>query len=156
MEGFIKLNRKMLNWEWYDDINTFKVFIHCLFKANWMKKRWHGIEVEPGQFVTSLSKLSEETHLSVRQVRTCLEHLENTGELTSKSYPKYRVITINKWGDYQTYDKQATKYRQGSDKVATTTKERKERKKERNNTVSKFGDYKQRDYDYKKLEKDIK
>ena len=115
MEGFIKLNRKMLDWEWYDDINTKTLFLHCLFKANWRRKKWHGIVIEPGQFVTSISHLSEETHLSVRQVRTCLEHLETTGEVTSKCQSKYRVITIKNWDRYQTSDKQPTSNRQATD-----------------------------------------
>ena len=28
--GYIKLYRSLLNWEWYDDINTKTVFLHLL------------------------------------------------------------------------------------------------------------------------------
>lgn len=50
---------------------TTRLFIHCLLKANWQEKAWKG-ESNPGrgQFVTSLSKLAEETGLTIRQTRT--------------------------------------------------------------------------------------
>ena len=34
-EGFINLHRKILDWEWYDDINVFRVFTHLLLTVNW-------------------------------------------------------------------------------------------------------------------------
>ena len=65
-DAFIKLYKKMLDWEWYDDPNTCRVFLHCLLKANWKSGSWHGINYEPGQFITSLPSLAAETKLSVR------------------------------------------------------------------------------------------
>lgn len=38
--NFVKLSRKMLNWEWYTDVNTKTLFIHCLLRANWKKERF--------------------------------------------------------------------------------------------------------------------
>ena len=131
-EAFIKLYKKMLDWEWYDDNNTKILFLHCLLKANWKNCKWHGYEIEPGQFITSLASLATETHLSVRQVRVALEHLEMTGEVTSKCHNKFRVITVNSWNDYQgndkQNDKQATNKRQANDNQVTTDKEYKEYK----------------------------
>lgn len=104
-EAFIKLYNKMLKWGWYDDTNTFRLFMHCLLKANWCPCEWHGIQLDAGQFVTSLPNLSKETHLSVSQVRTSLSHLTLTGELADKSHGKYRVITVVKWNEYQGNDR---------------------------------------------------
>lgn len=127
--GYIKLHRKMLEWEWYTDQNTFCVFLHCLFKANWKDGRFRGIEVPRGSFITSLQSLSEELNMSVRSVRTALDHLKSTGELTSKSYPHWRMITVVKYNDYQDDDrlngKQSTSNRQATDKQLTTIEERK-------------------------------
>ena len=134
-KAFIKVFRKFLEWEWYDDINTSRLFIHCLLKANWKPAKWHGIDIEAGQFITSLNSLSEETQLSVRQVRVALNHLIATGEVTSKCQSKFRIITINNWDCYQGDDKQddkvVTSKRQGSDKVVTTDKEEEEEKEEK-------------------------
>lgn len=134
-EAFIKLYKKMLEWEWYDDANTCRVFLHCLLKANWKSGSWHGIDFFEGQFITSLQTLSEETHLSVQNVRTALQHLISTGELTSKSQGKCRVITVNNWcmyqGDNRQPNKQVTKSQQGANKVLTTDKEYKEREEDK-------------------------
>ena len=100
-EAFIKLHRKMLDWEWFDNLNVFRLFMYCLLKANWKQTKWHGIEVEAGQFITSLSTLSDETGLTIQQVRTALSHLKTTGELTDYQQGKYRIITVNNWGSYQ-------------------------------------------------------
>lgn len=99
--GFIKLSRKMLDWEWYTDQNTFCVFLHCLFKANWKDGRFRGIEVPRGSFITSLPSLTEELNMSTQKVRTAIEHLKSTGEITVKIYPHWRMITVVKYCDYQ-------------------------------------------------------
>lgn len=77
-EGFINLHRKILDWEWYDDNNVKIVFIHLLLTTNWTKAKWHGIEILPGQKITSIGNLASETNLSTQQVRTVLNKLEKT------------------------------------------------------------------------------
>ena len=128
-EGFIKLHRKILEWAWYTDMNTKVLFLHCLLKANFKTKKYQNNTIKRGSFVTSINKLSEETGLTVRQVRTALEHLTSTGELTSSSSNKNRIITVVNYDLYQgtdkQNDKQMTSDRQASDKQATTVEERK-------------------------------
>ena len=84
--------------------------------------------------MTSLEKLSKETGLSVMQVRTALNHLFLTGELTSISFSKYRVITVVNYNQYQLCDKQANKQltssQQASNKQVTTIEEKKEKKEQ--------------------------
>ena len=102
---FIKLYDKILNWEWYHDTNTFRLFIHLLLKANYKDVMFQGQVIKRGQYVTSLTGLAAGTALSVRQVRVSLDKLQMTGEVTSKAYPKYRVITVVKYDSYQSSDK---------------------------------------------------
>lgn len=107
MEGsYIKINRSLLKWEWYGDINTARLFIHMLLKANWKNENYKGTTVPRGSFISSLPQLSQETKLSVRTVRTCLEHLKSTGEVTVKSNNKYSVFTVNNYCAYQSSDRQ--------------------------------------------------
>lgn len=102
---YIKLFRKMINWEWYTDVNTKVLFLHCLLRANWKPGEWKGIHYERGQFITSLSSLAAETGLTVKMVRTALEHLISTGEVTSDGQPKgraqSRIITVLHYDEYQ-------------------------------------------------------
>jgi DNA-binding transcriptional regulator YhcF (GntR family) len=134
--GFIKLHRKMLHWEWYTDIPVRVLFEHCLLKANYKEKKWRGHTIEAGSFITSYANLARETGLSVRQIRTAISKLKSTGEVTHKGQGSFSVITVNSWDDYQENDKDCdnlkTSERQSSDKVATTTKEYKERKNIKN------------------------
>lgn len=136
MKGdYIKINRSLLDWDWYGDINTCRLFVHMLLRANWKDGNFRGEEIKRGSFVSSLSKLSDETNLSVREVRTAINHLEKTGDVTINRHSKYSVFTVNNYCAYQQSDTQADKQvtgnRQASDKQATTIEERKkERRKE--------------------------
>ena len=131
-EAFIKLYKKMLLWEWYDDPNTCRVFIHCLLRANWKESRWHGVTLHPGQFITSLPILAEETQLSVMQVRTSLKKLISTGEITSKQQARFRIITVTNWNLYQADNRMITGKQQDNNRMITTDKEYKEYKNKKN------------------------
>ena len=56
---YIKLFRKMLNWEWYTDVNTKVLFLHCLLKANWKDGSWHGHKYKRGQFIEAHLPLND-------------------------------------------------------------------------------------------------
>jgi len=141
-EPFIKLYKKMLKWEWYDNENTCRMFIHCLLRANWEATKWHGIEIEAGQFITSLPSLADELHLTTQQVRTALSHLKSTGEITDKGYSKYRIITVNNWGMYQgsnrQSNRQSTDNQQTTNRQSTADKEYKDIKEEKKHI---YGEY---------------
>lgn len=135
-EGYIKLHRKMLTWEWYTDINTKAVFLHCLFKANWKDGRYRGQIIKRGSFVTGRKKLAKELGLTEREIRTALEHLKSTNELTIKTTNRYSIITVVNYGLYQDIPdterptERPTK-RKSSDQQTTTIEEyKKERIKE--------------------------
>lgn len=140
---YIKISRKILEWEWYKDANTKVLFLHILLKANWKPGRFQGVEVPRGSFVTSLQNLAIETGLTVRNVRTALKHLENTGEVTSNRHAKFSVITIKNYDKYQSSDSQVTVNRQPSDNQVTTIEEGKKERKEEYNKSPK-GDYESR------------
>lgn len=99
--GYIKLYRSLLNWEWYDDINTKTVFLHLLLTVSIAESQWHGITVPRGSRVSSYAVLASETKLSVDKVRTAIKHLETTGEITRCKHPKYTVFTVNNYDKFQ-------------------------------------------------------
>ena len=140
---YIKLSRNILNWEWYENINTCRLFIHMLLKANWKDGKFEGKVIPRGSFVSSLPKLAEETSLTIREVRTAITHLKLTGELTCKSYSKYTVFTVKNYCLYQTSDIQSdiqvTGKRHSNDILTTTIEEKKEvnNKKEDTNVSKK-------------------
>lgn len=106
-QGWIKLHRALMDWEWYDDIITRGIFIHCLLRANHTDTNWRGIELKRGQFVTSLKHLAEENGISVQTLRTHLKRLKSTRELTIKSTNKNSIITVCKYESYQSEKSEA-------------------------------------------------
>lgn len=135
-EWFIKLFRSLLDWEWYDDINTKVLFIHLLLKANYKTRKWRWIEIKKWENLTSLSLLSQETWLTIKQIRLCLKKLKGTQEIEVNSTTSYSIIKLNNydkfnWEDTQ-QDKPKTQQGQTEDKQRATKEERKNIKKERN------------------------
>ena len=142
--GYIKINRKILEWEWYGNINTKVLFLHMLLKANWKDGKFEGKVIPKGSFVSSIPKLSLETSLTQREIRTAIEHLKSTGELTVKTTNKYSVFTVKNYCQYQDSDTQndiqmtcETTGKRHSNDILTTTIEEKKEIKNINITVSK-------------------
>lgn len=101
MEGWISLYRKFVEWEWYQDVNVKIVFIHLLLLANHRDNKWQGKIIKRGQLITSSEHLAEDLGLSRQQVRTALNKLKSTNEITIKSTNKYMLVTIEKYEKYQ-------------------------------------------------------
>ena len=123
--SFIKLYRGLLDWEWYSDVNTKTVFIHCLIKANWEDKKWRGLLIKRGQFYTSIGNLSNELNLSNKQIRLSLDKLKSTKELDIKGANKGTMITICKYDDYQSLDNQEGKQKANKGQLLRSIKKKK-------------------------------
>ena len=101
MGGWIKLHRKLLEWEWWDDINVTRLWIYILIRANHESKKWRGIVIPAGTFITSYAKMSEETKLTINEVRTAIKKLQSSKNITSKTTNKYQAVTVVNWELYQ-------------------------------------------------------
>lgn len=135
--NYIKINRKILEWEWYSNINTCRLFIHMLLKANWKDGKFEGKMIRRGSFVSSIGNLATETKLTNDEVRTALKHLISTKEITKQSFNKFTVFTVVNYELYQTVPKQVTNQvpssSQSIPKLFPTIEEgKKERREERN------------------------
>jgi hypothetical protein len=137
---YVKISRKILDWEWYTDINTKVLFLHILLKANWKPSRFQGTEVPRGSLVTSQQNMATETGLTIKNVRTALKHLENTGEVAVSRHPKFSVITVKNYNQYQSSGSQmAVDGQSDGSRGATIEEGKKERKEEYNKSPK--GDY---------------
>ena len=104
VNGFVKIHRGILEWEWWDDINTFRLFMTILLLANWKEKKWHGKVIPRGSLWTSIASLSERSGLSVQQTKTSLAKLKSTGEKTDEATNEGRLVTVVNYGLYQAVD----------------------------------------------------
>jgi hypothetical protein len=101
MQGWIKLHRKLKQWEWYQQSEMVHLFIHLLLGTNHQDNKWQGVDVKKGQIITGRKQLSMETGLSEQKIRTCLIKLKSTSDITIQSTNRFSLITICNWGTYQ-------------------------------------------------------
>ena len=99
--GWVKIHRKIQGWEWYKKSHMFHLFIHLLLSANHADKQWQGITIKRGQVVVGRKSLSLQTGISEQSVRTCINRLKSTKELTTKSTNRFTIITICNYETYQ-------------------------------------------------------
>lgn len=149
--GWIKLHRKMTEWEWYTDVPTKTLFIHLLLTANSKPGKWRGIDVPVGAKITSREKLSKETGLSQQQVRTALNKLKSTNCITKSTTSTYTLIQLVNYEKYQLINQvsnqPSTSDQPTSNQPSTTNKnarklEIKNIAAARENPVSMFGKFK--------------
>lgn len=147
---FIKLSRKIQLWRWYQDANTMRVFIHILLNANVYDHDFKDITVKRGQWVTSQKRIAEQLNLSIKNVRTALDHLKATGEVAVKITSKYSIITVFNYNQYQKVAHDSAVNRQSAGAQSAVNRQQykkgkeyiKNGKKERGGTLSAHGPFK--------------
>lgn len=140
--GYMKLFRKISEWEWYDDPVTFKVFLHFLITARWQDGSWHGIEIKRGEVLESLPSIAQKNGLTVQNVRTAIQHLLNTNSITIRKDGRCHVYRVSEYEKYQGQhdyqqesNRELTENQQESNREVTAHKERKESKESKKERV---------------------
>ena len=138
--GYIKLWRKFMETSFFRDSKTVHLAIYLLLKCNHEKHKFmfngEEITLDRGQYITGLPKMEYDTGISFQSLRTCLHTLTNTGFLTSKSTNKFRIITIDKYEEYQGEPTgKLTNNQQASNRPVTTNNNDKNVKNEKNTTT---------------------
>ena len=145
-EGFIKIHRSFMDWEWYTDTKTKTVFLHCILAANWKEGKFKGRTIPRGSFVSSYPQLAQQTELSIKSIRTALNHLKETGEVAVESTSQYSIITVVNYDLYQDDGRQNGRQRadegQAKGRQRATIEEKKEREEKQEgknkNTIGPF------------------
>lgn len=171
--GFIRLDRKLLQWEWYSDVNTKALFIHLLLIANFADTNFKGEIIKRGSVAITLKELSQQTKMSIQSIRTSINHLKSTHEITIKTSPKHSVISITKYEEYQTANKPSNKQLTNDQQTggAKSNKQNKEdilnkedikniftapaHARTRESINPKIHNFPERDYDFEKLKRGI-
>lgn len=120
---WIKIDRNILQWRWYQDANTMRVFLHLLLTANIKPHGFKTDTIKRGQLATSIGHIAKTLGITYNQARTALEHLKETKEITTTTRPRYLVITICNYDKYQDKPTQNASKTQANHKQTTTIKE---------------------------------
>ncbi len=93
MDSFA-LNSSLLDWEWSSCPETLALFIHILFRASDKERRWQGILIPKGGFVTTIPELAKHSGLTYKQVRTSLKRLASSGDIALDRAHRCTLITL--------------------------------------------------------------
>lgn len=118
-EGWVKLHRSLLKWEWGNDMRMVGFWAFLLLMSNHDSRKWQGKIIQRGQMVTSLANLAAQTGLTVQTVRTFLKRLKSTHEITYESTHRFTTISICNYDQYQTVDKDVQHTKQQASQQTT-------------------------------------
>lgn len=117
---YIKLYYSIEDWEWYKNGNTMRVFLHLLLSANRKDRCYEGETIKRGEVLASYDFLTSALDMSLQQVRTAIEHLKSTGEITVRKIGKTSVIRISNYNHYQASTENSTIYQQRINNESTS------------------------------------
>ena len=100
--GYVKIYRRILDWKYYrTDLATKVVWLHILLTANYKDYKVGRTTIQAGTLICTMQELADETGTSYRQVRSAIDRLKDTGEITVKRSSHKLILTITKWVEYQ-------------------------------------------------------
>lgn len=110
MEWRIKIHRQIDDRWRRSKPNTFSLFLYLLTNANIKPSYLHWHFIDKWDCVVGRKSTSKHLGMTEQQLRTSLEHLKSTNEITIKTTSQFSIITVCKWEEYQsTEKKQPTK-----------------------------------------------
>lgn len=101
-QGFVKIDRQILEWRYHDCYYAFTIWMHVLLLANWTDGYFKGRKVKRGELITSINNLMLVTGIkSDNTIRKWLKIFENEKMITLKSTNKYTHISIVNYDKFQ-------------------------------------------------------
>ena len=113
--GYITVPREIFDWRWFKKPKTAHLFIYLLLSANFEDHDFEDIIIKRGQYVCTHERLSAETGLSPKEIRTALDNLKKTGDISIDTSRGYSIITIS---EYERYASAATEGQNNGDEKA--------------------------------------
>ena len=95
-----KIDFNVLHFDWFNEIQARHLWIYLLLKANTEPVAFKLTVIDKSELMVTLASLSTATGLTVSQVRTALDKLNNSNCIEIKPTNKYTVIKIT---DYDLY-----------------------------------------------------
>jgi len=143
-EGWVRLHRVCIENNWLKNHKLWVFWTYCLLKASYRdyvpKIKFQNIPIKAGEFIFGLHRAAEDTGLSVQSIRTCIDYLKKSKNLTIKTTNKFSVVTITNWTLYQSDEDESTSNptnkQQTSNKQVTTYNNNKNNKNNKNKSKS--------------------
>lgn len=101
MAGFIVIDRKIVEWKFWQNATASALWFHILVNANWKDGFYHCVHIPRGAFATSMRHLSEELDVSEKTVRKWLKRFEEEGQISLEPGKHFTVIKVLNYSAYQ-------------------------------------------------------
>lgn len=106
--GYVKLWRRSIEGGWLSNHKLWAFWCWCLMKATHKEfdfvVGYTQVHLMPGEFVFGLRKAAKELKISIQSIRTLLNFLKTSQNLTIKSTHLFSIITIINWDTYQSQE----------------------------------------------------
>ncbi len=99
--GWVKLHRKLLEWEWYEDAHMVHLLVHLLLTATHEDRKYKGLTIRRGQLVTTIKELAETLGTPESSTRLRIKRLKSCGFISIKVAHNRTTITICNYDSYQ-------------------------------------------------------
>lgn len=129
--GWVKIHRKLLEWEWYGDAHMVHLLVHLLLMATHEDRKYKGQTIKRGQLITTIKELAEALGASETSTRRRMKRLKSGGFLTIKVADNKTAITICNYDSYQMDKKESGG--KVAEKVADAHNNRNNKKRRRSN-----------------------
>jgi len=145
--GWIKLHRKAINSQVFQNDGLWKVWCWCLMKAShrdyWASTQtgrgMSEIKIKAGQFIFGRNASAKELRMKPSTVRNRMEKLKSIRNLDMQKNSHYTIVTITNWDVYQIDEKnedtQEDRQRTGKGQAKDTYKNVKNIKKDLTTTT---------------------
>lgn len=119
---YIKLFRKITEWEHYTDGNTMRLFLHLLLNAVHDRQTAYDVPLRRGQYFTSSRQLQKDLNISTKYITESIKKLKQSGEIETERCRWGTIFTILHYDDYQSGDSTGRKRKNADeqpDKIST-------------------------------------
>lgn len=99
--GFIILDRKLLEWQYFRNASAVHLWITILLKANWKDGKLYEETIPRGSLATSISSLSRDTCLSPSTIKRWLTRFEEAGMIERKTTNRWTIIKVLNYSTFQ-------------------------------------------------------
>ena len=100
--GWVKIYRKIKEWQHYQEPRVLQVFLELVLSANSNPSWSHGKRVGRGEVIISVSDIMKSTGIkSNNTVIDALNKLEESGDIKREPFGNGTKITINQFSKYQ-------------------------------------------------------
>lgn len=103
--GWIKLQRGLLEHGIFQDGDLLRVWLYCLLQASYRQVQLplgrQVIQLQPGQLLFGRKAVSQRLQMSEGQLRHIMQQLVELGSISVVSTNRYSIVTVVNWDTYQ-------------------------------------------------------